>query len=82
MCRTKTKRRKYIWGYGSHRNWSSGTRQKAARCLGRRWTLPGDLIRKALEECGSKQGVVVYVINYELKDRLRGAFIVEAGLRL
>jgi hypothetical protein len=25
---------------------------------------------------------VVYVVNYELKEWLRGAFIVEAGLRL
>ncbi|HIJ77377.1 MAG TPA: hypothetical protein HPP81_11780 [Deltaproteobacteria bacterium] len=35
---------------------------------------PADLIRKAIEECGRKPGVVVYVINYELKDWLRVGF--------
>ena len=35
---------------------------------------PADLISKSIEECGRKPGVVVYVTNYELRDRLRWGF--------
>ena len=41
---------------------------------------PAGLIREAIEELCRKPGVVVYVINDELKEWLQGTIIVEAGL--
>jgi hypothetical protein len=40
---------------------------------------PAGLIRQAIEEVCRKPGVVVYTINDELKEWLRGTFIGETG---